>query len=111
RLSDSSFRRTKYCYQRKSRKYYQYDNISINGLCHSHIYYVRLYCACHFIRSDYFPSTNSFNFCQQSNRKENLIKFEKSLQTTDSFLPRRVYFPQHMGYNISRDKENLSSKE
>ena len=27
------------------------------------------------------------------------------------FLPGQVYFPQHMGYNINRDKENLSSKE
>lgn len=29
----------------------------------------------------------------------------------ESFLPGRVYFFRHMGYNISRDKENLSSKE
>ena len=28
-------------------------------------------------RSDYFSSTNSFNFCQQSNRKENLINIIK----------------------------------
>ena len=32
---------------------------------------------CYFIRSDYFSSTNSFNFCQQSNRKENLINIIK----------------------------------
>ena len=43
--------------------------------------------------------------------KDFLIKFTEKSQTNASFLPGRVYFPQHMGYNINRDKENLSSKE
>ena len=43
--------------------------------------------------------------------KDFLIKFTKKLQMSVSFLPGRVYFPRRMGYNINRDKENLSSKE
>ena len=43
--------------------------------------------------------------------KDFLIKFTKKSQMSVSFLPGRVYFPRRMGYNINRDKENLSSKE
>ena len=43
--------------------------------------------------------------------KDFFIKFTEKSQTSASFLPGRVYFSRRMGYNISRDKENLSSKE
>ena len=43
--------------------------------------------------------------------KDFLIKFTKKSQTSASFLHGRVCFPWRMGYNINRDKENLSSKE
>ena len=43
--------------------------------------------------------------------KDFLIKFTKKSQTSAFLSLGRVYFSRRMGYNISRDKENLSSKE